>query len=174
MIINLSNVLSREGKVVEEKVHLEMAYFKSKLGNFKIVKKEPFTLTLTHIGNRKILVNGVLHLQIQVPCDRCLENVNTDFHFEISKELDMKVSDEDRVKDLDENSFVSGYELDTDKLIYNEILVNWPMKILCREDCKGICNRCGTNLNNGTCDCDTTVLDPRMSIIKDIFKNSKQ
>lgn len=174
MIINLSNVLSYKGKVVEESAYLEMDYFKSKLGNFKIVNKEPFILILTHTGDKEILVTGVLHLQIEIPCSRCLDNVNTDFLIEISRELDMKLSDEDREKDLEDSSFISGYELHVDKLIYNEILMNWPMKILCSEDCKGICNRCGTNLNSGTCDCDTTVLDPRMSIIKDIFKNSKQ
>lgn len=174
MIINLSNVLTRKDKVVEKKVHLEMDFFKSKLGEFQIAKKEPFVLRLAHMGNREIQITAVLDLQIGIPCDRCLEDISTNFHLVISKELDMKLSDEDRIADLDENSFISGYELDVDKLIYNEILMNWPMKILCKEECNGICNSCGTNLNYGACDCESTALDPRMSIIKDIFKNSKQ
>ena len=69
----------------------------------------------------------------------------------------------------DEMSFVTGYELDTDALVGNEILINWPMKVLCHEDCKGICTVCGKDLNDGECGCDTFVPDPRMAVIKDIF-----
>ena len=48
------------------------------------------------------------------------------------------------------------------------------MRVLCSDNCKGICNRCGTNLNRGTCDCDNRSLDPRMSVIQDIFKQLKE
>ncbi len=50
-----------------------------------------------------------------------------------------------------------GFELDVDKLVYAEILVNWPMRVLCKDDCKGICKVCGMNLNKGTCSCDSFV-----------------
>lgn len=58
--------------------------------------------------------------------------------------------------------------------LHNEVLINWPMRVLCKEDCKGICSRCGANLNQGSCDCDTADLDPRMAVISDIFKNFKE
>ena len=48
------------------------------------------------------------------------------------------------------------------------------MKVLCRENCKGICNRCGANLNLGSCKCDDAELDPRMSKILDIFNQFKE
>ena len=69
---------------------------------------------------------------------------------------------------------IDGYYLDVDKMLYNEILIGWPMKVLCSEDCKGICNVCGQNLNKGTCDCEDTSLDPRMSVVRDLFKNFKE
>ena len=53
----------------------------------------------------------------------------------------------------------------------SEMLIGWPTKVLCKEDCKGICNVCGQNLNEGTCDCEDTGLDPRMSVVRDLFKN---
>ena len=81
---------------------------------------------------------------------------------------------EEQAMELDEKNYIDGYNLDVDKLLYNEILIGWPMKILCREDCKGICNMCGQNLNKGTCDCEDTSLDPRMSVIRDVFKNFKE
>ena len=69
---------------------------------------------------------------------------------------------------------MSGYELDVDTLINNEILINMPVKVLCKEECKGICPVCGGNLNEKECGCDTFVPDPRMAAIKDIFNANKE
>ena len=55
-----------------------------------------------------------------------------------------------------------------------EILMNWPMQVLCKEDCKGLCPSCGANLNLTTCDCDSTDLDPRMAKIRDVFSKFKE
>ena len=73
-----------------------------------------------------------------------------------------------------EKSYVEGYNLNVDELVYDEILLNLPMKVLCKPNCKGICNRCGMNLNYGECGCDRESLDPRMSVIRDIFNNFKE
>ena len=107
-----------------------------------------------------------------IPCSRCLEDVRTTIHLDIFRKLDMKLSEDDRIKALDENSYIADYTLDVDGLVYDELLTVWPMKVLCREDCKGICMKCGKNLNEGDCGCDRTVLDPRMAAIRDIFRNS--
>ena len=55
---------------------------------------------------------------------------------------------------------MEGDELDVEELVRNELIVQWPIRVLCKDDCKGICSRCGANLNIQTCDCDTTGLDP--------------
>ena len=70
--------------------------------------------------------------------------------------------------------YLIGFELDVDKLVYAEILVNWPMRVLCKDDCKGICKVCGMNLNKGACSCQRTELDPRMAAIQDIFNKFKE
>ena len=69
---------------------------------------------------------------------------------------------------------MDGFHLDVETLVHNEILMNWPMKILCKEDCRGICPVCGQNRNQGDCGCDTFVPDPRMAVIQDIFNKSKE
>ena len=69
---------------------------------------------------------------------------------------------------------ITGTELDVDRMIHNELLVQWPLRVLCREDCKGICSRCGTNLNYNNCDCEKQSLDPRMAAISDIFSKFKE
>ena len=75
---------------------------------------------------------------------------------------------------LDEGDCIQNKKLDVDALMHNEILTDWPMQVLCSEDCKGICPSCGANRNRTSCDCDTAVLDPRMAAIRDIFSKFKE
>mgnify|MGYP004732608711 CR=1 FL=1 len=62
--------------------------------------------------------------------------------------------------------------VDTDQLVHDEALLVWPERVLCKEDCKGLCPVCGKNQNLGFCGCDTTQRDPRMAKILDIFSNA--
>ena len=173
MLINLTDVLSCEEKVVKRTVETELQSFDSSLGSFPLTEEEPLNLTLTNLGGDKLLVEGEQKFVAKIPCDRCLTETEVPIEIFFSKEIDMKQSAEGRIDDLDETDFINGYNLDTDKLVYGELLVNWPMKTLCKPDCKGICRKCGKNLNEGPCGCDTVELDPRMAVIAEIFKNSK-
>ena len=56
------------------------------------------------------------------------------------KHVDLSKSDAELDEGFDESNYIDGYYLDVDKMLYNEILIGWPMKVLCSEDCKGICN----------------------------------
>ena len=173
MLINLTDVLSCEEKVVKRTVETELQSFDISLGSFPLTEEKPLTLILTNLGDDKLLIEGEFSVKAQIPCDRCLTEVEVPIDVSFEKEVDMKLSAEGRIDDLDETDFIDGYNLDTEKLVYGELLLNWPMKTLCRDDCKGICKKCGKNLNEGDCGCDTVELDPRMAVIADIFKNSK-
>ena len=109
-----------------------------------------------------------------IPCDRCLEDVRYEFALDFAKHVDIGLSDAELTEELDESNFIDGYHLDVDKLLSNEILSGWPEKVLCKEDCKGLCPVCGQNLNTKSCDCEDTGLDPRMSVVRDLFKNFKE
>lgn len=174
MLINLSEIMSVKDKVQHVVVPIEMECFKLDGTKYGFVKKEPMDLVITCTGDRKVLIEGSTEVSLMLPCSRCLEDVETTFQIGISKELDFRESTQDRIDDLDEISYIVGYDLDVDQLIYNEILLDFPLQVLCKDDCKGICNVCGTNLNNGTCQCDRTVGDPRMSIFQDVFEKFKE
>ena len=161
MLINLSELFPVEGKSKTYTVPLEMTHFKGSDCSYKIVEKEPVTLVVTNQGERVLTVTGKAVLSLEMPCARCLDPVIVPFELEIDQELDEKFS-------------INGYNLDVDQLVGNELTLNLPMRVLCSDNCKGICNRCGTNLNRGTCDCDNRSLDPRMSVIQDIFKQLKE
>lgn len=174
MLINLTELFSRDGKEKRYTLDIGMDVFRAPDGVYDIISKEPVELHIQNLGGKKLLVEGSAKFSLQIPCDRCLEPVEVPFELTISEELDVSKTDEERVEDLDEQPYVSGYNLDVDQLLCNELLLNLPMKVLCKEDCKGICNRCGTNLNYGTCSCDTSSPDPRMSVIQDLFQQFKE
>ena len=143
---------------------------------YPVVSKDDAHIIVEYAGNQKLKVKGTCRLVIEAPCDRCLTAVPVEFDLDFEREVEMPSVEDGSEKndDLDENNYIDGYHLDVDRLLYNEILVGWPMKILCSESCKGICNVCGQNLNEGTCDCEDTGIDPRMSVIRDVFKNFKE
>ena len=95
--------------------------------------------------------------------------VEVPFDLEPETEIDMNHPADSE----DEMPYVSGYSLDVDLFVSDELYVNMPMQVLCKEDCKGLCPKCGKDLNKGDCGCDKTVLDPRMAKILDIFNAEK-
>ncbi len=171
--IDISEVVRSVNKIIMKEVELTFSSFQSRLGDFPILQKQPVSLRIENQEGKNILISGTVTLEMGIPCSRCLEEVPTSIHFEFDKKLsiaDNSLTDEE----MDENNYLIGFEMDVDKLVYAEILVNWPMKVLCKDDCEGICKVCGTNLNRGACDCQRTELDPRMAAIQDIFNKFKE
>ena len=174
MQIALNDVLKDDGKILRCDVELGLDTFSTKLGRYPITRQTPVSLVLTNKGRRNLLIQGKAELTVRIPCGRCLTDVPVPFVLDFEREVDMNLTEEERKKALDECAYIHGYDLDVDELVYSEILVNWPLRVLCNEDCKGICSICGKNLNHGTCDCDHTDFDPRMAQIRDIFNKFKE
>ena len=173
MNLNLSDTLSEPFRTVEMDVPVEIDCFRSSIGSFSVKKKGDCHIKVEHVkeSEKKLVITGQADITLNIPCDRCLEDVEVPFSLDFEKHVNLEAEDD---KESDETNYIDGYNLDVDKLLYNEILIGWPMKVLCSEDCKGICSVCGQNLNEGTCDCEDTGLDPRMSVIRDVFKNYKE
>ena len=169
MQIHLSDISSSEGMRIQKTAEFGMDTITFQSGSFPVLAKEPIELTITNTGDRNLEIRGTGKITVGIPCDRCLEEVSTEIPLEIERKLDMKLTDEDRVNDLDESSYLTGMDLDVDQLVYLEVLMSWPLKVLCREDCKGICSQCGKNLNDGPCGCVEEPKDPRMAAISDIL-----
>lgn len=173
MLINLSEVLSEPHKTIVENVRPDMEEVLINGENFRITEMEPLHLRIEYAGDKKLRIQGSTSLTVVIPCDRCLADVPT--KMELVFEKNVNTGDESgEDDDSDEANYIDGYHLNVEELLHNEILVGWPMKVLCSEDCKGICSVCGQNLNEGSCDCEDTSLDPRMSVIRDVFKNFKE
>lgn len=174
MLINLSDILSKEGETQRVEAMVDMENFTSRLGTFPVQKKIPVHFTIQNKGKKVLQINGEGSVTLLIPCGRCLSDVPEEIVFAFEREVDMKQSEEERIKDLDESNYITGGNLDVEQLVYNEILINWPLRVLCKDDCKGICSHCGKNLNQGPCDCKVENLDPRMAVISDIFSKFKE
>ena len=174
MLINLSELFTLEGKEKTYTPDIEMDIYHGPGGDYEIVSKEPVVLRIMNLGNRKLEAEGKAMLTLIIPCDRCLDPVEVPLEFDIVRTLDLNESEEERVEELDEQPYLKGYNLDVDQLVCDELILNLPMKVLCSEDCQGISNRYGTNPGSGEGDCKDSMPDPRMSVIQDIFKQSKE
>ena len=173
MLVNLTDVFTSEGKVVEKAIPLEMTEFHSKAGDFQITDKSLVQLTMSNLGVGKALVEGTASVTLLMACDRCLEDVSVAMNLEFTRELSSADIQDSTIDDENQDVIEAG-QLNIETLINNEILINLPDKVLCKDDCKGICKQCGQNLNKGECGCDDFVPDPRMAAIKDIFNAKRE
>ena len=174
MLVSLSEIMNLSAGVQKRTVSLEMVSFTRAGVTYPIAEKDDVALTLTNLGGRKVKIEMESRVVLTVPCDRCLQEVAVEIPISVETEVNFNENAEERIKDLNETSYIDGYDLDVDRMVYEEILLGFPMKVLCQEDCKGICKVCGANLNQGECGCDRTEPDPRMSVIRDIFNNVKE
>lgn len=116
--------------------------------------------------NRGIFGEGQLYSQIQLECARCLETFSQpiDLHLEAQFGLPSQ-------KPQGETIFPIGVKgiLDLAEALREHILLDLPMRPLCRPDCRGLCVGCGKNLNEGPCDCVQETIDPRLARLKELL-----
>lgn len=94
-------------------------------------------------------------------CDRCAEKITKDFNFKVKKVVVDHLANE---KDDDDYIVVKDRIFNLDEFVNEEVLLDLPSKILCSEDCKGLCPQCGANLNVSECNCKKDI-DPRLSAL---------
>ena len=121
----------------------------------------------------KTSVKGSIKAPLEIDCTRCLTPVKRelDIAFDVDyvgKEL-LPESKETHLEsgDLD-TDVIEGNELDLDQTAREQIVLNLPEQVLCRDDCKGICATCGKDLNEGECRCSEDDIDPRWAALKDL------
>ncbi len=101
------------------------------------------------------------------PCDRCLKLVSRDYDRNFDHMLVRELSDE---QDDDAYVVVPDEQLDLDRLLEEDILLDMPLKFLCSENCKGLCPKCGKDLNEGDCGCDRREIDPRLAALQALLE----
>ena len=87
--------------------------------------------------------------ELELECDRCLEKFVREYRYSFEHILVKSTGSDDEIYVVCENNV-----LDMNGLAVSDLLLQLPTKILCKDDCKGLCFRCGHNLNEGECDCE--------------------
>lgn len=120
---------------------------------------------ITKKGTRYI-VEGKISGIVTLLCDRCIKEfeypIYADLYKEFSTEFNETLQDEDIIQ-------ITQSSIDLSDVIVEALYLNRPMKAVCKENCKGICLVCGKDLNEHTCECLNTDIDPRLEKLKNIF-----
>ena len=125
------------------------------------------------LAGNEVFVNGHVDTRAQVECDRCLKPielpVNADFELEYITGSEYESSGVAELTEAEMSVGVfDGDAIDVDEIVKEQILLAVPTRMLCREDCKGICPQCGTDRNTGECNCETKEIDPRWAALKNL------
>ena len=114
-----------------------------------------------------LVMTGAISTCIHGTCDRCARDFSREVRFPIDVVLVTELADEENE---DEWVFpLEGDSADLDDIVRTVFVLSLDSKLLCREDCKGICQRCGKNLNDGPCNCQKE-LDPRFAALKQLLE----
>lgn len=117
------------------------------------------------------LVRGTLTGGVIMPCNRCAEDVHIqlDSRFEEFEEVpDGEEAEDDQPGDSHILLDKGAPMLNTAALCWEEFVLALPMNPLCREDCRGLCPRCGANLNETACTCARDEGDPRLAVLREL------
>jgi len=136
-------------------------------GEFK--QAEPLEVRASaELVEGQIRITGSLQTKLELVCARCLEpvveEVSRDFDLfyrpmkTIAKEEEVRLKEDDT-----EIAFFEGEGLFLADVLAEQVLLELPMKVICRGDCRGLCPHCGVNLNSEECRCESHAADPRLA-----------
>ncbi len=126
-------------------------------------------LDIEKIGHN-ILINAALQAEVDLICDRCVES----FNVQIEDTVRILYTTDQNMRDReDEDVFVISESTDIIDIkdpVRETLITALPTKRLCKDACRGLCSSCGTNLNEGTCECRAGRIDPRWEKLQQFLK----
>jgi len=147
MVIDVSELFSN--KKTRKKIRLDLEKDKFFYDNEFIEFSKPVKLDLVLKPNGdEIDLIGSIETELLLACSRCLETFSYSINIELNERLSKTVKSED-----EDIIFIENDRLDLNEIVENNIISILPIKKLCNKDCKGLCHKCGINLNQSTCKC---------------------
>ena len=160
MLFELKSVFQNEGEEKQVNYKLDIADIDID-GVFPF--RTPIDVTAT-AKNRASLVSLTIRacFSYSCSCDRC----STDFTREMDMLFEHKLAQTLVDDGNDDYIETPDFKLELDDIVISDILLSLPQKNLCKDDCKGLCQICGKNLNEGDCSCEKREIDPRLEMLK--------
>ena len=165
MLLGLSQIIDRPGASVSFSVSVD-------LSDLCYGVSYPVSEPVLAEGNVRntagvLVMQGSIATTIHGICDRCASEFHRKVEFPIDVVLVTKLENEENE---DEWVFpLEGDSADLDDIVRTVFVLNLDSKLLCKEDCKGLCPQCGKNLNDGPCNC-RKELDPRFAALKQLLE----
>lgn len=162
MKIDVSDILVSDGQSIKisADIALENAEFN---GNFlRFTKPVSVCGTAENIGG-SVVLSLKADTRFETGCAKCLENFGVDFSYDISETFVKNGASDDACT-------LCGGEIDLSDVVLQHLYMNLPISFICKDDCKGLCQKCGQNLNKGECTCGDDDIDPRMAALLNFKK----
>lgn len=168
MLINIGEILSghRKSAVIDTSVSLDD--INENKENLKFVSPPVVKGKILKL-DEDLVFTGEISAQVGFPCNRCGELVP----FSVETEFEVYLTTDKESFTMEYDTYVyTADNVDITNLIAIEVLEEIPMRVVCREDCKGLCQSCGYNLNMGNCNCneDDRIIDIRLQKLKELIK----
>jgi len=139
----------------------------------RLIGQTELDLQATRAAEQVRLV-GHFDATVGFECGRCLTplSIKVEQSFDLLYLPPLGAGDEHELHDDDLSiAFYQGDAIDIDDLVREQVELALPMTRLCSEACRGLCDQCGANLNQGDCACTAEVTDPRWAALKDFTKH---
>jgi uncharacterized protein len=167
MQIDVSSIKSSKGASMKLNLSESFEFFNTHLGELEF--KEPIVLegTISNKGDN-FLLNATIKTTISLKCNRCYKPV--------ARVIDLPIEEifSNNAVGKDEEIWAfAGNIIELNPVIISNIALDIPMKVLCSDDCKGLCPKCGHDLNESDCGCDMTEIDPRFEKLWSLFKDEE-
>lgn len=160
-------------EIPEEGLELELTEKISSDESITIVSPVEASLRIDKRGS-EVIITGTAKGTVELQCGRCLKIFGMDIDSRIdvvyhpASEINKEEHYELKCDELD-TGFYKNDILDTDDLLKEQLVLNVPMKPLCSEGCKGLCPKCGIDLNITQCNCPTSEIDSRLAVLKQLL-----
>lgn len=165
MLVKLSSALASLGTRIEFRFQTTADALDAVPENAVLTGEIVVSGTCVNTG-RAYRIEGAVRVLRGFVCDRCLGAVSKAQVYPFGEDF-VRAGDEARAEDGAERFTEEG--IDIAPLVRDTILTAQPLRNLCRDDCRGLCSRCGADLNRGDCGCDRRSLDPRMAGLADLL-----
>ena len=119
-----------------------------------------------------VVIDGALDTVIETDCSLCLEKaqipITSRFHYVFAPHPGTAENEKElTAEDMDVEYYLEE-TIDLDPIILEQIVLQLPMRVVCRETCRGLCPQCGINLNTSSCHCSDKSVDERFRVLKDL------
>ncbi len=111
------------------------------------------------------IVDGKVKTVLNLNCDLCLSAFETKLDFDLNEVFSETPDSDEEIWELSDKT------IDLKPAVIANIILNMPMQVLCSDDCKGLCPKCGHNLNDGDCGCDRGYVNPQFEKLLNLFND---